>query len=134
MPANAAEVDALLRHVPEIAFADELEACLFATVVAGASPLDVPAHIAKLADHAYLQRLREQLERLRQRGRAEDNGGLEFLAATLAHFLDRMPADRHPLVVALWFRSVARRRGQDETPRAIAVEMDAYEAARGSEP
>jgi hypothetical protein len=133
MPASATEVDEILRRVPEVAFAGEFEACLFPTVVEGASPLDLPAHISKVADQAYLQSLRKQLEQLRQRARAEDNGGLEFLAATLSHFLDRMPADRHPLVVALWFRSLARRRGQEDTPRAIAMEMDAYESARGSE-
>lgn len=133
MPAHATEVDELLRRVPELAFAGELDACLFAAeALAGASPLDTPAHIAKLADEGYVGHLRERLELIRRRARDEENGGLEFLATTLAHFLDRMSVDRHPLVVALWFRSLAHRRGQDESPAAVARAMDAYESSRGS--
>jgi len=133
MPADAGEVDALLRRVPEVAFAPELEGCLFAANdLAGTSLFAEPEQIARLTDAAYVVRLRAGLDALGARARGEGNGGLEFLARTLGHFLDRMPCDEHPLVVALWCRSWARRRGRDEVPAAIAVAMDDYESARGS--
>ncbi len=133
MPADADEVDALLRLVPDVAFSPEMERCLFATeALAGMSPFAAPEQIARLADAAFLARLRGALERVGERARKEKNGGLEFLATTLAHFLDRMTPGEHPLVVALWCRSWARRRGRDEVPAAIAVAMDEYESSRGS--
>jgi hypothetical protein len=131
MPADEAEVDVLLRRVPDVAFAPEVEGCLFpASALAGADLYSAPALVAKLADASYLARLGDALDALRQRAQREKNGGLEFLATTLRHFVDRTPADRHPLVVALWCRSLARRRGQDDVPAAIAAAMDAYESAR----
>jgi hypothetical protein len=133
MPGDAGEVDALLRRVPQVAFAPELEGCLFeAKALAGTSVYAEPEQIARLADGAYVARLRAGLDALRERAKREDNGGLEFLARTLGHFLDRMPLDEHPLVVALWCRSWARRRGRDEVPAAIAEAMDEYESSRGS--
>ena len=133
MPASADEVDALLRLVPDVAFAPELERCLFAAeALAGMSPFAPPEQIARLAGHAFLTGLRSALDAVRERARREKNGGLEFLATTLAHFLDRMTPGEHPLVVALWCRSWARRRGRDEVPAAIAIAMDKYESARGS--
>jgi hypothetical protein len=133
MPADADEVDALLRLVPDVAFAPELGRCLFATeALAGMSPFAPPEQIAQLADAAYLVRLRAALDAVLERARRERNGGLEFLATTLGHFLDRMTPGEHPLVVALWCRSWARRRGRDEVPAAIAVAMDEYESSRGS--
>jgi hypothetical protein len=133
MPGDSDEVDALLRRVPEVAFAPELEGCLFgADALAGSSVFAGPGHLARLSDAAYVVRLRAALDALGRRAKQEDNGGLEFLARTLGHFLDRMPGDEHPLVVALWCRSWARRRGRDEVPAAIAVAMDQYESSRGS--
>lgn len=133
MPGDPDEVDDLLRRVPEVAFAPELAGCLFAAeVLAGGSVFSGPEQIARLADAAYVLRLRAGLDALRERAKREKNGGLEFLAHTLGHFLDRMSLDEHPLVVALWCRSWARRRGRDEVPAAIAVAMDAYESSRGS--
>jgi hypothetical protein len=135
MPVDGDEVDELLRRVPDVAFAPELAGCLFAQdAVARATPLDAPAHITRLADAAYVSRLRAGLEALRDRARRESNGGMEFLATTLGHFADRLPPDRHPLIVALWCRSVARRLGQHDVPPAIAVAMDLFESSRGSEP
>jgi len=133
MPADSGQVDALLRRVPEVAFVPELEGCLFgANALAGTTLFVEPDQLARLADAAYVARLRAGLDALGERARREDNGGLEFLARTLGHFLDRMPCDEHPLVVALWCRSWARRRGRDEVPAAIAVAMDDYESSRGS--
>ncbi len=133
LPADPEEVDALLRLVPELAFAPELERCLFpGDVLAGMSPFVPPEQIARLADATFLAKLRGGLSAALQRARREKNGGLEFLATTLAHFLDRVPAGEHPLVVALWCRSWARRRGWDDVPEAIAVAMDEYESSRGS--
>jgi hypothetical protein len=133
MPADADEVDALLRLVPDVAFAPELEGCLFAAeAIAGMSPFVPPEQIARLADATFLAGLRAALGRVGERASREKNGGLEFLATTLAHFLDRMTPGEHPLIVALWCRSWARRRGRDEVPAAIAVAMDEYESSRGS--
>jgi len=133
MPVDSNEVDALLRRVPDVAFAPELDGCLFASnALAGTSVFAEPEQIARLTDAAYVARLRAGLDVIGERAKREDNGGLEFLARTLGHFLDRMPCDEHPLVVALWCRSWARRRGRDEVPAAIAVAMDEYESSRGS--
>jgi hypothetical protein len=133
MPADADEVDALLRLVPDVAFAPELDRCLFAAeALAGMSPFAPPEQIARLADAAYLAELRASLGVVRERAHGEKNGGLEFLATTLAHFLDRMSPGEHPLIVALWCRSWARRRARDDVPAAIAVAMDEYESSRGS--
>jgi hypothetical protein len=133
MPADSDEVDALLRLVPDVAFAPELERCLFASgALAGMSPFAPPEQIAQLADAAYLVKIRAGLDAARERALREKNGGLEFLATTLGHFLDRMTPGEHPLVVALWCRSWARRRGRDDVPAAIAVAMDEYESSRGS--
>jgi hypothetical protein len=133
MPADADEVDALLRLVPDVAFAPELEGCLFAAdALAGMSLFSDHDQLGRLADASYLARLRAGLDALGTRAHGEKNGGLEFLATTLGHFLDRMTPDEHPLVVALWCRSWARRRGRDEVPAAIAAAMDDYESSRGS--
>ncbi len=133
MPADADEVDGLLRLVPEVAFSPELEASLFAgESLAGLSPFAPPQQIAKLADAKYLAGVRAALDAMRERARSASDGGLEFLATTLGHFLDRMPPGEHPLVIALWCRSWARRRGQDDVPEAIAFAMDEYESTRGS--
>lgn len=133
MPDDAEEVDELLRRVPEVAFLPELDRSVFSPAAIGAvSAFVAPAQITRLADPAYIAGLRAALEATRARARRETNGGLEFLMTTLGHFLDQLPPDRHPLVVALWCRSWARRLGRDEVPAAIAVAMDDYEASRGS--
>jgi len=133
MPADSVEVDLLLRRVPDVAFVPELEGQLFTNEALGAvSPFLAPAQIARLATADYVAGLRAALDVLRARAHAEKNGGLEFLATTLAHFLDQMSPDHHPLIVALWCRSWARRRGRDEVPHAIAIAMDEYESTRGS--
>lgn len=133
MPGDPDEVDALLRLVPEVAFVPEVEPCLFApNALAGTSVFAEADPIARLADAAYVARLRAGLETLAARAEREKNGGLEFLARTLGHFIDRMPTGEHPLIVALWCRSCARRRGRDDVPAAIAIAMDDYESSRGS--
>jgi hypothetical protein len=133
MPDDGDEVDALLRQVPEVAFLPEIEASVFSpAAIVAVSAFVAPAQIIKLADDACIARLRAALEAARARAQRESNGGLQFLATTLGHFLDQMPPDRHPLIVALWCRAWARRLGQDDVPEAIAVAMDDYESTRGS--
>jgi hypothetical protein len=133
MPGDPDQVDALLRLVPDIAVYPELEPCVFeAGALAGTTLFSGPEQIARLADEAWVARLRAGLDALGRRAQREKNGGLEFLARTLGHFLDRMALDEHPLVVALWCRSWARRLGHEEVPGAIAIAMDDYESARGS--
>lgn len=129
MPADSVEVDMLLRRVPDVAFVPELEGSVFSSESLGAvSPFVARAQITKLATPDYLVGLRAGLDALLARARAEKNGGLEFLATTLGHFVDEMPPDQHPLLVALWCRAWARRRGRDEVPQAVAVAMDEYES------
>jgi len=133
MPADSDEVDALLRRVPDVAFAPELEGCLFpADALAGTYLFSSPDQIGRLATPQYVAGVREALGKVTARAGLEENAGLEFLAKTLDHFLDGMPPDEHPLIVALWCRSWARRRGRDEVPAAVAAAMDEYESARGS--
>ena len=133
MPDDSDEVDELLRRVPEVAFLPELERCVPSpAAIVAVSAFVAPAQIARLADGAFIAGLRAGIEAARARAQREGNGGLEFLATTLGHFLDQMPPDRHPLVVALWCRAWARRRGQDDVPEAIAFAMDDYETNRGS--
>ena len=79
MPADADEVDALLRLVPDVAFAPELDRCLFAAeALAGMSPFAPPEQIARLADAEFVARLRSALDAARARARREKNGGREF--------------------------------------------------------
>ena len=133
MPDDSDEIDEMLRHVPNVAFIPELEGSVFrAKVLAAVSAFVAPAQIARLADEAYLRDLRANLEKAHGRAQREKNGGLEFLTSTLAHFLDQMPPDRHPLVVAMWCRAWAQQRGGDDTPPAIAEAMDDYENAQGT--
>jgi len=133
MPDDADEVDELLRRVPEFAFLPELECSVFSSAaIVAVSAFIAPAQIGKLADDRYVAALRTALDAARSRAQRERNGGEEFLATTLGHFLDQMPPDRHPLIVALWCRAWARRLGQDDVPEAIAVAMDDYETTRGS--
>lgn len=133
MPDDSDEIDEMLRHVPDFAFVPELDGSVFsAKAIAAVSAFVAPAQIAKLADEAYLRDLRGKLEAAKARAQRERNGGLEFLAVTLAHFLDQMPPEQHPLIVAMWCRAWARRRGQDDVPPAIAEAMDDYESSRGA--
>ncbi|MGD0530550.1 MAG: hypothetical protein ABSE49_35780, partial [Polyangiaceae bacterium] len=77
MPADADEVDALLRLVPDVAFAPEMEACLFpGDALAGTSLFVAPEQLGRLADAGYLRRLRAALDAVMARAKKEDNGGL----------------------------------------------------------
>jgi hypothetical protein len=132
MPADADEVDELLRYVPEVSFLPELEASIFSLQeITSVAPFLAAAQIARLASATYLQSLRAALAALKDRATREKNGGLEFLAITLSHFLDEVPPDRHPLIVAMWCRGWARRRGDADSPIAISEAMDDYEQAQG---
>jgi hypothetical protein len=128
MPDDSDEIDEMLRHVPEMAFIPELEASVFCVqAISAVAAFVASAQIARLADEPYLRSLRGALAAAGERARREQNGGLEFLSATLSHFLDQLPPHQHPLVVAMWCRGWARRRGQDDVPPAIAAAMDEYE-------
>jgi hypothetical protein len=134
-PRNPAEVEALLRMVPVVAFMTELEALVPAPL--GAAPLTPAAltealtEAADAADaalSAWLARVVEALGALQVRAEAEANGGLRFLAGTLRHFLEveRIPAAEHPLVVALFARTDARRRGAPDHPNEVARVLDGW--------
>jgi hypothetical protein len=170
-PGNPAEVEALLRMVPVVAFMSELDALVpaplgsapltpaaltealaeateateatetteaaEATEAADATPAAhsadaTPAvhavHAAHAADAAWLRRVVEALQALQARAEAQADGGLRFLAGTLRHFLEveRIPAAEHPLVVALFARTDARRRGAPDHPSEVARVLDGW--------
>jgi hypothetical protein len=176
-PGNPAEVEALLRMVPVVAFMSELDALVPAPLgsapltpaaltkalaeateatettetteataateaadatpaahSADATPATPPAHAADAvhaahaADAAWLRRVVEALQALQARAEAQADGGLRFLAGTLRHFLEveRIPAAEHPLVVALFARTDARRRGAPDHPSEVARVLDGW--------
>jgi hypothetical protein len=128
-PRDPAEVDALLRMVPVVAFFPELEALVPAPL--GPGPLTPPA-LTEAADAAeggaWLARVGEALRALQARAEAQADGGLQFLAATLRHFLEveRIPAAEHPLVVALFVRTDARRHARPDHPNEVARVLDGW--------
>ena len=124
-PRGPAEVEALLRMVPVVAFMTELEALVPAPL--GAVPL-TPAALTEAADAAWLARVVEALGALQVRAAAQADEGLRFLAGTLRHFLEieRIPAAEHPLVVALFARTDARRHGRPDHPNEVARVLDGW--------
>jgi hypothetical protein len=129
LPRNAQEMDLLLRRVPEVALFPEFRHLRFSnTDSAPAGSKHHAARVAKLADAAYLERVREALSALERRAAEESNGGLTFVASSLRHFVTSLPAERHPLVVALYFSSLAGDRPEAESPEFLACQMDDYES------
>jgi hypothetical protein len=121
-------MDLLLRRVPEVAFFPELTAALFdPNRLASASASTDARRIAELADAAFLESLRAALRLLGERAEREHNGGLRFLVASLEHFLMSLPPERHPLVVALYFRARMRGPAIAEGPELVARRMDDYD-------
>jgi hypothetical protein len=129
LPQNAREMDLLLRRVPEVALLPEFRSLRFSEPAhPPASPKGHAARVAKLADAAFLERLRESLVALEERASKENNGGLRFVASSLRHFVASLPAERHPLVVALYFLSLAGGDRAAESPEILAIQMDDYES------
>jgi hypothetical protein len=127
-PRDPQEMDFLLRRVPEFALLPELAKVRFARQsLASGLQADHRVRISRLADRAYLERLEAMLDEVRGRAEAERNGGLLFLTASLRHFVTTLPPERHPLVVALYFLSLVTD-ASEETPEALALCMDEYEA------
>jgi hypothetical protein len=127
-PRNPEEVEALLRAVPRLAFAPELEALLPAPL--GPGPLSPQAVTEGLAtaDPAWLSRMVAALSALEERALVHADGGLRFLAVTLRHFLDEQRIDpaEHPLVVALFVRTAARRGQWPDHPGQVARVLDGW--------
>jgi len=123
-PRNPQEVEALLRVVPRIAFFPELDALLPAPLPEG----PVSAEAIASTDPSWLDRMVEALHALEQRAQTHDDGGLRFLAVTLRHFLteQRIPPAEHPLVVALFLRTAARRDGLPDHPNDIGRALNAW--------
>jgi hypothetical protein len=128
-PEKPAEVDALLRVVPAFVFAPELETCLFdkgtLLVRAGERPFQ---RLERLADATHVARVRACLGAVIVRAQAVNDGGLLFLATALGHFLGVVPNAEHPLLVALYCRSMCRLFEEEESPSSIAEAMDDYGA------
>lgn len=124
-PADPGEVDELLRMVPVVAFVPELEALVPAPL--GPGPL-TPQALAEGADAAWLARVTAALRTLQARAEAQADGGLRFLAVTLRHFLEveRIPPAEHPLVVALFARTDARRHARPDHPSEVARVLDGW--------
>jgi hypothetical protein len=121
-PTTATEVEHLLHLVPDVAFLPELRDCVPSR---GAPSSDV---IDEVCDESSLAKIRDALERVQTRARAENRGGLQFLARTLLHFLtaERIAPSHHPLVVALFLRAEAAAGHLDDTPAAIGRAMDRF--------
>lgn len=124
-PRGPAEVEQLLRMVPRVAFAPELQAVLPAPL--GPGPV-TPRAVEEGADPAWLARLVDALRALEQRAHEHGDGGLRFLAVTLRHFLaeQRIDPAEHPLVVALFIRTAARRGDLPDHPGDVARVLDAW--------
>lgn len=129
LPRDSREMDLLLRRVPEVALLPEFRSLRFSGhAQASAKPKEHAARVAKLADAAFLERLRESLVALEKRASEENNGGLRFVASCLRHFVASVPAERHPLVVALYFLSLGGDDRAAEGPETLAIQMDDYES------
>lgn len=125
-PEHDADLDSLLRAVPELAFFPELGACV-PDVPAGRAP--DPTELARLDGPDLRARVLTALESLGERAQREDNGGLAALVRILTFFLagDRaVPAADHPLLVALYLRGAARARGDGDSWPEIARAMDRW--------
>lgn len=130
-PRSPGEVDALLRMVPVVAFMPELDALVPAPL--GPGPL-TPAALTEAADaadptfSAWLARVADALRGLEARAEDRADQGLRFLAITLRHFLEveRIPAAEHPLIVALFARTHARRTGSPDHPNEVARVLDGW--------
>lgn len=123
-PRNPEEIELLLRAVPHVAFAPELEPLLPAPL--GPEPL-APGALAA-CDATWLARLTGALRAVEARALAHDDGGLRFLAVTLRHFLEaeRLAPAEHPLVVALFARTAARRGDHPDHPQEVARVLDGW--------
>ena len=134
-PRDPEERDLLLRRVPEMALIRELEALRFPPErILGSVAANHGARIAELATPEYLDRLRAALDAASARARTEQNGGLAFLVTTLAYFLPRLPPERHPLVVALYFFSRWPERPDATRLETVAELMDEHEERLGPMP
>ncbi|MEM9455816.1 MAG: hypothetical protein AAGF11_16670 [Myxococcota bacterium] len=123
-PRDPTEVEALLRVVPRIAFFPEIDAVLPAPLGQAA----LSAQVVAASDPAWLDRLVEALVALEQRAHEHDDGGLRFLAVTLRCFLTEQRIDpaEHPLVVALFLRTAARRGELADHPNDVARALNAW--------
>ncbi|MCX4244247.1 hypothetical protein [Paraliomyxa miuraensis] len=124
-PRNPDEVELLLRMVPKLAYFPELHALLPAPLPPG--PLS-PRAVAEGAEPQWLLRVVDALWALEQRASDHDDGGLRFLAVTLRHFLQEQRIDpaEHPLVVALFVRTAARRGELPDHPAHVARVLDGW--------
>lgn len=121
-PRDPGEVDALLRVVPRIAFLPEIDA----TLPAPLGDATLSREVVAAADEAWLERVVEALWALERRASDDDDGALRFLAVTLRHFLteQRIGPGEHPLVVALFLRTAARRGELTDHPNDVARALD----------
>ncbi|MCH9684254.1 MAG: hypothetical protein K0V04_22665 [Deltaproteobacteria bacterium] len=124
-PRGPHDVEALLRTVPEVSYAPELSSLLPAPL--GSEPLSADA-VSQAVTPQWLQRLIVALEDLERRAREQDDGGLRFVAVTLRHFVteQKIAPVQHPLVVALFVRTAARRDGTADVPAAVARVLDQW--------
>lgn len=130
LPRDGTEADLLLRRVPEVALLAEFATARFTAEQLSRVAVSGPrAGIAELADVAYLGRLRTALAALIRRADEEKNGGLRFISSSLLHFVTSLPPERHPLVVALYFRSLAGEDSSALRPEELAFQMDEYESS-----
>lgn len=128
-PKDDADVEFILRAVPELAFFPELAGCVPDLPV----PDEWPPGRRRFGD-VELEGWRDQvlrgLEALAARAERERSGGLAFLVRTLTYFLAgpaALPAVEHPLLVALLLRAAARGREGLDVPLELARAMDRWD-------
>jgi hypothetical protein len=128
-PANAEEVEMLLRAVPAVCFREEFADQRFAPQQL--SERATPDELTRLASPEWLDGLLEALAKLEDNAGRNQNGGLQFLAHTLSHFLSvqKLRPDEHPLAVGLYLRSYARKNGTPDEISAVGRKMDLWEPA-----
>jgi hypothetical protein len=125
-PASPEDVDRLLRQVPRLLYLPALEHCLFPGETLEGEPCR--DELLRGFGDAHARLLADALRSIEADAAAAKNGGLEFLARTLRHFLSvqKLAPAEHPLVVGLYLRSHARKRGSGDTFGEIARLMDAW--------
>ncbi len=129
-PKNEREVEALLRNLPHFALLPDFEACLIARERLGSqSGKPVADQADTLFDANVMESVRGALARVQDRAREENNGGQLFLAATFDHFLANepdLPPSEHPLLVALYIRSLSAAENLPSDPIRMAAALDKF--------
>jgi hypothetical protein len=122
----------LLRELPALACAPEMEGFGFDEEElreATADGLAAPELIARLAGPAFNARLLVRLNEIKYRAWQNKDDALYFQADSARYYIEeaRGPVWDNPLVVACYYKSLAKRDGGDFTARAGLSAVKTYE-------